>query len=66
MLRLFFAQAVDAHTLLQYAAGRTWGMEALPVLERASGGKPFCPHHPEQQCNLSHSGPHALCALSNR
>lgn len=66
MLRLFFAQAVDAHTLLQYAAGRTWGMEALPVLERTSGGKPFFPRHPEQQFNLSHSGPYALCALSSR
>ena len=30
MLRLFFAQDVDAHDLLRRSAGLVWAMEALP------------------------------------
>ena len=66
LLRLFFAQSVDAHTLLWHAAGQVWGMEALPASERAPGGKPFFPTLPHCRFNLSHSGPYALCALGDR
>lgn len=65
MLRLFFAQDVDTHTLLRRAAGLVWGMETLPVLDRAPKGKPFFHSIPQCRFNLSHSGPYALCALSD-
>lgn len=65
MLRLFFAQAVDAHVLLRQAAGLVWGIEELPDIDRAPGGKPFFHSFPQFQFNLSHSGPYALCALSD-
>lgn len=65
MLRLFFAQDVDTHTLLRQAAGLVWGMETLPDLDRAPKGKPFFHSIPQCRFNLSHSGPYALCALSD-
>ena len=65
MLRLFFAQDVDAHDLLQRSAGLVWAMEALPDPDRAPGGKPFFHRFPQCRFNLSHSGPYALCALSD-
>ncbi|WP_130848074.1 4'-phosphopantetheinyl transferase family protein [Intestinimonas timonensis] len=65
MLRLFFTQDVDAHDLLRRSAGLVWGMEGLPDLDRAPRGKPFFHSMPQYQFNLSHSGPYALCALSD-
>ena len=34
-------------------------------MERAEGGKPYFSHCPGYHFNLSHSGPYALCALSD-
>ncbi len=65
LLRLFFAQAVDAHVLLRQAAGLVWGLEDLPDLDRAPGGKPVFHNFPHRCFNLSHSGPYALCALGD-
>ena len=65
MLRLFFAQDVDAHDLLRRSAGLVWAMEALPDPDHAPGGKPFFHRFPQCRFNLSHSGPYALCALSD-
>ena len=65
LLRLFFAQDVDAHALLRRSAGLVWGMDALPDLDRAPKGKPFFHSMPQCRFNLSHSGPFALCALSD-
>lgn len=65
MVRLFFAQDVDAHNLLRRCAELVWDMEGLPGLDRAPGGKPFFHSMPHCRFNLSHSGPLALCALSD-
>lgn len=65
LLRLFFTQDVDAHTLLRHATGAVWGIEELPDMERAPGGKPFFHSMPQCRFNLSHSGPFTLCALSD-
>ena len=65
LLRLFFTQAVDAQALLRQAAGLVWAMKELPDLDRAPGGKPFFHSIPQCRFNLSHSGPYALCALSD-
>lgn len=55
----------QAYDLLALAARETWGWETLPVLSRMSGGKPCFPDQPDQQFNLSHSGPFALCVLDD-
>ena len=65
LLRLFFAQDVDAHNLLRRSTGLVWAMKELPDLDRAPGGKPFFHSFPQFRFNLSHSGPYALCALSD-
>ena len=65
LLRIFFAQDVDAHALLRQAAGLVWAMEELPALDRTPKGKPFFHSMPQCHFNLSHSGPYALCALSD-
>lgn len=64
MLRVFLAQG-DAYRLLRRAIGEVWGMDALPALLRAEGGKPYFGEHPERHFSLSHSGGLALCALSD-
>lgn len=56
----------DAYALLARAAARVWGMNALPPIARAPGGKPFFPDCPDRQFSLSHSGGLALCALSDK
>ena len=63
MLRVFAAK-MDAHGLLACAVKAVWGMESLPEIVRAEGGKPYFKDYPEKHFNLSHSGEFALCALS--
>lgn len=53
----------QAGQLLARAAALEWGLSPLPETERTDAGKPFFPHLPQFQFNLSHSGPYALCAL---
>lgn len=64
MLRVFVAK-MGAYELLGRAAGLVWGMDSLPEIARAEGGKPYFPEYPERYFNLSHSGEFALCALSD-
>ena len=64
MLRVFLSQG-DAYDLLARAAKAVWGMESLPEILRAGGGKPYFKEYPERHFNLSHSGEYALCALSD-
>jgi len=40
------------------------GLEALPAMARAPGGKPFFPDRPDLFFSLSHAGDLALCALA--
>lgn len=56
----------NAYGLLARAVRQIWGMETLPEIARLAGGKPFFPKHPGRHFSLSHSGPLALCALSDR
>ena len=64
MLRVFAAK-MDAYELLACAVKMVWGMDTLPEVARAEGGKPHFKDHPERHFNLSHSGDYALCALSD-
>lgn len=64
MLRVFAAK-MDAYELLACAVRMVWGMDTLPEILRAEGGKPYFKGCPERHFNLSHSGEHALCALSD-
>lgn len=64
MLQVFLSKG-DAYELLARTVKRVWGMESLPEIARAEGGKPYFKDHPEWHFNLSHSGEFALCALSD-
>ena len=64
MLRVFAAK-MDAYELLTRAVKVVWGMDCLPEIACAEGGKPYFKDHPELYFNLSHSGEFALCALSD-
>lgn len=64
MLRVFAAKG-DAYDLLTRAVKLVWGMDALPEIVRAEGGKPYFKDYPETYFNLSHSGDWAMCALSD-
>lgn len=55
----------QAYDLLTHGARVCWGWDALPIVERAPGGKPFFPEFPERHFNLSHSGSFALCGLDD-
>lgn len=55
----------QAHDLLARAAEEHWGLSPLPNLARGPHGKPFFPDLDSLVFNLSHSGPFALCALSD-
>ena len=57
-------QRGDAYALLACGAKEFRCFDALPAIDRAPGGKPFFPEHPDCHFNLSHSGNLALCALS--
>lgn len=53
-----------AYRLLREALKREYGMDAIPELLRAEGGKPYFPAFPCIHFNLSHSRGAAVCALS--
>ena len=57
---------VQAQALLERAVQLHWGLEPLPDQARGERGKPYFSQMPRYQFNLSHSGPFALCALSER
>lgn len=65
MTRLFVCETGDAYALLLRCARLVWGLEELPEIVRGAKGKPCFPSRPELCFNLSHSGPWALCALSD-
>ena len=68
MLRLYLSRTadgkIDAWALLERALADR-GLEQMPAVERAPGGKPYFPDRPELCFSLSHSGPWALCALGD-
>ena len=59
-------ERAQAYDLLERAARLHWGWDRLPEMAREERGKPYFPGAPQYHFNLSHSGPFALCALSNR
>ncbi len=56
--------AAVSRRLLTYAL-QVRGIEGVPALGRAPGGKPCFSEHRDLHFNLSHSGPYALCAVSD-
>ena len=68
VLRLYLSRTadekIDAWALLERALTDR-GLEQMPAVERAPGGKPYFPDRPELCFSLSHSGPWALCALGD-
>lgn len=68
MLRLYLSRTadgkMDAWALLERALTDR-GLEQMPAVERAPGGKPYFPDRPGLCFSLSHSGPWALCALGD-
>ena len=56
----------QARQLLAWSTRQQWGLDPLPDLALWERGKPYFPHLPHCQFNLSHSGTLALCALSDR
>ena len=59
-------ERAQAYDLLRRAVRLHWGWDRLPELAREERGKPYFPGAPQYHFNLSHSGPFALCALSDR
>lgn len=55
----------QAYDLLAIAVKEHWALSSLPVLVRASNGKPSFSGVKEMEFNLSHSGPLAFCALDS-
>ena len=58
-------ERAQAYDLLERAARLHWGWDRLPEMARGERGKPYFPRFPQHHFNLSHSGPFALCALSD-
>ena len=56
----------QAYELLAQGVRLVWGLDPLPEIQRAEGGKPYFPREPGREFNLSHSGSLALCALDSR
>lgn len=56
----------DPYALLAGLLAEWAGIEPLPAVARRADGKPFFPDFPDLRFNLSHSGPLALCALSDK
>lgn len=56
----------QAYELLARSVRLAWGLEPMPALRRAEGGKPCFADLPGLEFNLSHSGSLALCALDRR
>lgn len=61
MLKLLASETLDAQTLLL----RALGMDVLPDVVRDGRGKPRFSARPDLHFNVSHSGPYALCGLSD-
>ena len=55
-----------ARALLALALRRELGIDPLPRMERAPGGKPFFPDLPQVRFSLSHSHGAAVCAVHDR
>ncbi len=53
----------EAYALLASLLVEAGGVEPLPAIERAPGGKPYFPGWPGLHFNVSHSGGLCLCAL---
>ena len=68
-MHIFLSTSHPNHTgawsLLAQCVREVWGLDPLPPVVRAEGGKPYFPDHPQFHFNLSHSGPYTLCALSD-
>lgn len=60
---LYLSRRLDAYALLERACRERWGMESLPSIEIAPGGKPRFSAFPRCHFSLSHSGPWALCGV---
>lgn len=56
----------DAYALLQTALHQIYGLSELPELKQQERGKPYFPQYPSIHFNLSHSGPFALCGISDQ
>ena len=56
----------EIYQLLALSAQECWGLECLPQIVRAPGGKPYFPREAEREFNVSHSGELGLCALDRR
>ena len=54
-----------AHTLLETALLREYGLSPVPAVLRRDNGKPYFPDFPDLHFNLSHSHGAAVCALSD-
>lgn len=61
MLKLLASDRLDARALLL----RALGGGSLPEILRDEGEKPRFPACPDLHFNMSHSGPYALCGLSD-
>ena len=59
-------ERAQAYDLLERAARLHWGWDRLPEMAREERGKPYFPGAPQYHFTLSHSGPFARCALSDR
>lgn len=56
----------EAYPLLAAALTELGLCDALPPVARQTSGKPWFPSHPDIHFSISHSGPFALCAVSDR
>ena len=59
-------RCVRAYMLLWEGLSREYGVEAAPVFDFGSHGKPVLRGHPGLHFSLSHSGNAVLCALDRR
>ncbi len=62
MLKLLASDHMDPYALLL----RALGGDTLPDIVRDEGGKPRFFGRPDLHFNVSHSGPYALCGLSDK
>lgn len=65
-MELYGSRGRDAWDLLARALAASRGIAPLPRVARTEDGKPWFPSRPELRFSLSHSGPLALVALSDR
>ena len=55
-----------AYGLLMLALSREFGMDTMPEIEKAAGGKPFFPDFPTLHFNVSHSHGAAVVAIHDK